>query len=589
MNRKQSFFSRLRAEFAEFVWPSVDPGDRLGTARRRFVVAVSLLAAVGNLLDGLYSYSDLHTLSPLRADWSVWSTVFYVLPAIVVWRTRETVLAVWMLVVFSFYAIDFQAVSDIGNLWGVALYLVTIPPLAMLLIGTRFGVLIMLLSLANVLILGAMDFVPSWVAVSLANIMFITGLGAYIFMREIESATRHLEMLRQDAQAANRAKSFFLANVSHEIRTPLNGIIGAIQLLEEHATSDEERVLLRTADSSGQTLLRIVNDIQDFSRITEHGVELETRDFAREDLINDVLPAMHTQAEAKGIVFSVTFDDDVPPYLKGDPIRLQQIVSNFVSNAVKFSNRGTVHIHMSRIQDQVRNQAMVRVAVRDEGIGMTHETASRVFEKFEQAENSTARLYGGTGLGLSIARHLARLQGGETGVFSQLNHGSTFWFTFPLVEGERPAAVAEPTQEAVGACFRTARILVVEDNKTNQFITRKFLAKLGIDPVLAADGVEAVAAAQREPFDLIFMDIQMPRKSGIDATLEIRASGPNRDTPIVALSANVMADQKASYLAAGMNGCIEKPCKFEDIVQTLKHYACMSDRLPVAARRAAVS
>ena len=577
MTRTRALFHRLRAAFAEFIWPSVDPEDRLGSARRRFVVAISLLAALGNIVDGMITYRELYALSPLRAEWAVWSTLFYIIPAYMVWRSGKTDAAIWALTAFAFFAIDIQAASPIGNLWGVSLYLVSIPPLAMLLFGTRYGVLMVILSVINILVLGTMT-VPGWMAISLANIMVMTGAGTYLFMREIEKTTTHLEKLRLDAQAANRAKSFFLANVSHEIRTPLNGIIGAIQLLEEHTTSEEETVLLKTAEGSGQTLLRIVNDILDFSRITEHGLELEMQSFPREDLVDNVFSGMHAQAEAKGITLVAGFDDDVPRYLVGDPVRLQQIVSNFVSNAIKFSDHGTVEVHVSRARGKIRDRPMVRVTVRDEGIGMTHETATRVFEQFEQAENSTARIYGGTGLGLSIARQLATLHGGETGVFSQLNRGSTFWFTFPLVEGARPAGAAEPTAAETRDCYAHARVLVVEDNKTNQFITRKFLAKLGIDPVLAADGVEAVAAAARERFDLIFMDIQMPRKSGIEATQEIRASGPNRDTPIVALSANVMADQKASYLQAGMNGCIEKPCKFNDITQSLQRYACAAPR-----------
>lgn len=587
MTRICAYFSRFCAALAEFVWPSVDPEDRLGSARRRFVVAVSLLAALGNFTDGIISYTELYALSPLRALWAVWSTLFYFVPAFLVWYSHKTTAAVWFLATFAFLAIDFQAMSPIGNLWGVSLYLVTIPPLAMLLFGTRYGVVMSLLAVASILVLGRIT-VPFWISISLANIMVLTGAGTFLFMREIEKTTTHLEKLRLDAQAANRAKSFFLANVSHEIRTPLNGIIGAIQLLEEHITRPEDKVLLKTAESSGQTLLRIVNDVLDFSRITEHGLELEMQSFRREDLCDNVFSAMQTQAEAKGITLAASIDDDVPPYLVGDQMRLQQIVANFVSNAIKFSDGGTVEVHVSRARDKGgadRDRPMVRVSVRDEGIGMTHETASRIFEQFEQAENSTARLYGGTGLGLSIARQLATLHGGETGVFSQLNHGSTFWFTFPLVEGAPPTEEIRLTDASLSEGFSHARVLVVEDNKTNQFITRKFLAKLGIEPVLAGDGVEAVAAAMRERFDLIFMDIQMPRKSGIEATKDIRAHGPNRDTPIVALSANVMADQKASYLEAGMNGYIGKPCKLEDIARSLKRFA--GAQPPVPASQAA--
>jgi len=558
---------------AEIAWPAVDPDDRLTTARRRLVSSFSLVIVCATIVNGLSSFDEIYTVSPARAHWTIWTALVYLVPPVLLWRTGRVEPAAWCLIGYVFFALNFQSLSPNTHLWGTALYFFTLPPMAILLLGTRIGLLLSVVAVVDVVVLATLT-VPGWIGVILANAMGATTAGMYIFMSEIEKTTEHLEKLRQDAQAANRAKSFFLANVSHEIRTPLNGVMGAVQLLSEQAVTQDQKDLLRTADASGQTLLRIVNDILDFSRITEHGITLEKTTFRREDLVTNVFSALAAEAEKKGIALTHCFGADVPRHLVGDPERLSQIVMNYVGNALKFSDRGTVEARILRERDPAGDGDMVRVEVRDEGIGLSEEAARRVFEQFEQAENSTARLYGGTGLGLSIARNLAELHGGTTGVESAPGAGSTFWFTFPLIEGSPPTEEVEVAAEVADEAprFDHARVLVVEDNRTNQFIARKFLAKLGVDPMLASDGVEAVNAAAGERFDLIFMDIQMPRKSGIEATREIRAGGPNRTTPIVALSANVMADQKACYLEAGMNGCIAKPCKFADIERHLARH-----------------
>ncbi len=579
----------------EFAWPAVDPEDRVTSARRRILSSLSALAAIAGVIESLTWFSETHSLSPIRAYWTLLSAFAFLIPPVILWRTGQLRVASLFLIVYFLFVIGIQMLSPVGESWATVVKFFVVPPIAILLLGPRCGAVICAVAVACVISL-TYAIIPLPVGVILINVTTATAIGMLIFVSEIEKTTLHLDKLRREAQSANQAKSFFLANVSHEIRTPLNGVIGAVQLLLDQAVTQDQKDLLNTADSSGRTLLRIVNDILDSSRIIEHGVQLEKTTFRREDLVDNVFSALREPAEAKGITLSVGYDTDVPPYLVGDQVRLSQILSNLVSNAIKFSTRGTVEVALSRARGPRSAPAMIRVAVRDEGIGMTHEAATRIFDQFEQAENSPVRRHGGTGLGLSIARHLVELQGGKIGVYSQLDRGSTFWFTFPLIKGKRPAetvGIASDTRPNAGpntaadaspntatgtgtdadkVRFDTARVLVVEDNRTNQFITRKLLAKLGVEPGMAADGVEAVEAAGRERFDLIFMDIQMPRKSGIEATRDIRASGPNRDTPIIALSANVMADQKARYLEAGMNGCIAKPFTFDDLARTLKHH-----------------
>ncbi len=567
----------------EFAWPAVDPNDRLVSARRRILTSLSSIAAVAGVIEGLTWFDETHGLSPTRAYWTLWSAFAFLIPPTILWWTGQLRVASVVLVSYFLFVIGVQMLSPVGVSWAMVLKLFVVPPIAISLLGPRNGAVLSLVVVASLIAL-TYGTIPRPVGVILINVTAATTIGILIFVSEIEKTTQHLDTLRREAQAANRAKSFFLANVSHEIRTPLNGVIGAVQLLEEQAVTQEQKDLLHTADTSGRTLLRIVNDILDFSRIVEHGIRLEKIPFPREDLVTDVFSALATPAEKKGITLVCTFAEDVPPYLVGDPARLSQIVMNYVGNAVKFSDGGTVEVRVSReaAPDTAHegNAAcdMIRVEVRDEGIGLTEEAAARVFETFEQAENATARLYGGTGLGLSIARNLAELHGGATGVRSTPGKGSTFWFTFPLVAGPRPAERTGVMPTPGPAGVDQARVMVVEDNRTNQFIVRKFLARLGIDPEIAADGVEAVEAAARRRFDLIFMDIQMPRKSGIEATRDIRRGGLNKDTPIVALSANVMPEQRAAYLAAGMNDCIGKPFNLGDITASLDRFVAPVDQ-----------
>ncbi|WP_353350205.1 ATP-binding protein [Aquicoccus sp. SU-CL01552] len=567
----------------EFAWPAVDPDDRLTSARRRILTSLSLIAAVAGVIEGLTWFDETHGLSPSRAGWTLWSAFAFFIPPAILWWTGQLRVASVVLVSYFLFVIGVQMLSPVGLSWAMVLKFFVVPPISIALLGPRNGATLSVVVVACLVWL-THGTIPRPIGVILINVIAATTIGILIFVSEIEKTTKHLDRLRREAQAADRAKSFFLANVSHEIRTPLNGVIGAVQLLEDQVATQDQKELLRTAETSGRALLRIVNDILDFSRIVEHGIRLEKIPFRREDLVTNVFSALAVPAEQKGITLRQTFAEDVPPYLVGDPTRLSQIVMNYVGNAVKFSDGGTVEVRVSREvapdipHKEVAAREMIRVEVRDEGIGLTEEAAARVFETFEQAENATARIYGGTGLGLPIARNLAKLHGGETGVRSTPGKGSTFWFTFPLVAGARPTEQIRVAPAPGPARFDHARVMVVEDNRTNQFIIRKFLARLGVDPEIAADGVEAVEVAARRRFELIFMDIQMPRKSGIEATRDIRKGGLNKDTPIVALSANVMPEQRAAYLAAGMNGCIGKPFNLGDITASLDRFVVPGDQ-----------
>ena len=362
-----------------------------------------------------------------------------------------------------------------------------------------------------------------------------------------------LQAARNEAEAANRAKGDFLANVSHEIRTPMNGILGALHLLDHESLSPQGRELMRQANDCGRMLTQLLNDVLDFSKIEAGQLELAPEPMDAAETLAGVIAMLEGQARAKGLDLRVAAVGG-PAWIAADPVRLGQIMFNLIGNAVKFTERGHVAARLTALP-LGEGRARLRLEVEDTGIGIPAEAQAHLFERFRQAESDTTRRFGGTGLGLSICQRLARIMGGEIGVTSAAGQGSTFWFTFDAPVAEPVAAVAEDPGLLEGIT-----ILLVEDNATNRLVARTMLTQLGARVEEAVDGITAVEAARGGGHDLILMDIQMPRMDGVDATRAIRAlGGPVAGTPIIGLTANVMVHQRAQYLAAGMNGVVAKP------------------------------
>ena len=391
-----------------------------------------------------------------------------------------------------------------------------------------------------------------------------------------KAAECELVKARDAAQAANAAKSEFLANMSHEIRTPLNAILGLSYLLRRDAASGDQRSKLEKIDVAGRHLLALINDVLDLSKIEAGKLVIEKDNFRLSSVLASVASIVRDAAVDKGLKLEV-HPDHVPDLLWGDVTRIRQALLNFASNAVKFTEHGTVSMSAHLLESSSRS-VRVRLEVTDSGIGLTEEQRSRLFQPFHQADGSTSRKYGGTGLGLSLTRRLIELMGGTVGVESTYGQGSTFWFEVTLERGhgvdvaDGAIRVPMPKDVQLRSRHRGARILLAEDNAVNVEVVLELLQSVDMDVTVATNGKQALNAAMREKFDLVLMDVQMPEMNGIEATVAIRGVTGWERIPIVALTANAFAEDRRACTEAGMNDVITKPVEPERLYATLEHW-----------------
>jgi PAS domain S-box-containing protein len=389
-------------------------------------------------------------------------------------------------------------------------------------------------------------------------------------------AAAELAAARDEAVEASNMKSAFLATISHELRTPMNGVLGMTELLLDSELNDDQRALAKQVSRSGELMVELIDDILDISKIETGRLELAIADFPLRETIEQSCAPVRLQADAKGVALEIQIADDVPEQARGDGRRLRQALLNLVANAVKFTAAGSVVVRVSLLP-HAKGDRQIRVEVADTGIGIERSILDEVFEPFTQADASTTRIYGGTGLGLTIARELVTLMSGTIGAESEPGVGSTFWIEIPLAlarsnEG-RPSG-SSATRVAIRPLWDTPpSVLVAEDSPVNQIVTVRTLERCGCHVDVVSDGRQALDALAKQRYDAVLMDCEMLEMDGYNATAELRLREyGTRHTPVIAMTAHALPDDRARCLAAGMDDYVSKPIRREQLIDTLRRW-----------------
>jgi len=384
---------------------------------------------------------------------------------------------------------------------------------------------------------------------------------------KIKNAIADIKLQKLKAQQASKAKSEFLANMSHEIRTPLNAILGFVDILKEEGAGEKTLEYIGIIHKSSQSLLQTIEDILDFSKIESGKLSIDKADFYAKNELEIITYLFNAKCSKKDVTLELNLSDNLPTIINTDPLRIKQIISNLISNAIKFTGIGkTIKV------DVDYSDGLLHVSVEDEGIGISQNKLEHIFEAFNQEDSSTTRKYGGTGLGLSISSKLVKLLGGELKVQSKKGVGSKFYFDIPVGIGKRIKQTNKDNQETN---FQGKKILLVEDNKANQMFMKIILKKINLKFDIANDGLEAIELFENNKYDAILMDENMPNMNGMEAAKRILELEKHKDllhTPIIALTANALKGDRDRFLKGGMDEYLTKPLKKDKLIEILKGF-----------------
>lgn len=425
---------------------------------------------------------------------------------------------------------------------------------------------------ANLPVLQTVNFLQ--LGMILQQVLLSLGLADRLTSLKQEKIQREQEILRERAE--NEAKGDFLAKMSHEIRTPMNAVLGLTHLLRDSRLDNAQREQVNMLSSAGQSLLELINDILDYSKISAGKLELEKTTFNLPALFSDCVSMFAVNASQKSLSLAYEPAPGLPVWVKGDPVRIRQIASNLLNNAIKFTEQGQIHVRLQSRQSTTPDRAWILIEVEDTGIGLSDDELKPLFQAFQQADVSTTRKYGGSGLGLAISRQLVEMMEGEIGVRSLPGKGSTFWFRIPLEIATAPVQTEQRTPPPSRDKLAGRQLLVVEDNPVNQFVITGLLRKLGITPLLSQDGQGSLDMLQQHPeIELVLMDCEMPGMDGYEATrlLRLREAAEGRPRlPVIALTAHAMASHRERCLAAGMDDHLAKPVVLDELARVLLRY-----------------